>query len=167
MYQYPIVNHNPAFAWELRANYLRSMGKKDVEKLIGPKPDMEATDGDLYEENMKVSQEQPLSVGAKDNHVQHMNGHAQFKREHFKDLTPEALKLLTMHILEHRQVYQQQIQEQALLQQQGGQGGKAGVPNGVTGFTPAQGLGGVSQPSLGGQGAGIQGPKVSSYPGAG
>jgi hypothetical protein len=162
--QDPMVNQNPAFAWELRANYLRSFNKKDIEKLIGPKPDMEANPGDVDDENMMFLQEQPVEVDAKDDHVAHMNGHAQFKREMQGKMTPAAMRSLTLHILEHRNSYQTGLQEQALAQ--GGQGGQTGQ-NGAPGAPQQQGVGTIQGPRVGGQVAQQQGPQVPSLPNTG
>ena len=139
-----MVNQNPAFAWELRANYLMSLGKKDVEKLIGPKPDYSDAKGDVEDENHRFVQEQGTKVDQKDDHVAHMNGHQQFKREMQGKLTPNALRLITLHILEHRMAYQNGLQEQALIANQS--------------QTNKQ-----EAPSIGGQ-APIQGPPVNQGP---
>lgn len=161
MIQDPMINQNPAYAWELRANYLRSFGKKDVEKLIGPKPDNGANPGDMDEENIRLSQEQQVELLPGDNDVEHMNSHSQYKREHFKELTPESLRNFTIHNLDHMQSYQKKLQEQALLQQKGGQSGTSGTETIIPGFTKSSSLGNVLPAGTGGQsGQPIQGPSV-------
>lgn len=162
----PMVNQNPAYAWEIRANYLRSLGKKNIESLIGPKPDMEVNPGDVDDENMLMVQEQAPQVMPKDDHVAHINSHAQFKRENFGQLTPEASRILTMHILEHRQMYQQHLQEQALLQQ-GGQNAGTGSQNSLPGFASKQGMGTFQGPRLEGFVGGGESPKMPTLPNPG
>lgn len=130
----PYINQNPSFAWELRAMYLTSLGKKNVEKLIGPKPDMEINAGDFEDENMQMLQEQEVKVSEQDDHVAHMNAHSQFKRENQQNLTINALKILTEHILEHRFAYTNGLQKQAMIGggyagEDGGQAGDAGALN--------------------------------------
>ena len=150
MVQDPYINQNQAFAWEIRANYLTSLGKKDVEKYIGPKPDVEVNEGDAEDENQMMLQETPVQVDAKDDHVAHMNSHAQFKRERGASLTPNSLRIMTEHILEHRFEQSNKLNELAVVGQQGGFGG-AGNNNSQTG--------GAGPPSVGGVGN-IQGPRV-------
>lgn len=121
MSQDPYVNQNPAYAWELRANYIISLGKKDVEKIIGPKPDYQLSPGDIEDENMLMYQEEEVPVNENDDHLAHINSHSEFKRRMAKHLTPNALMILTTHLMEHRFKYQMKLQELALVQQQGGQ----------------------------------------------
>ena len=143
----PYVNQNAAFAWELRANYLLAMGKKNIEKLIGPKPDMELNEGDIEDENLLMAQERPVEVLPTDNHLLHMNTHAKFKREMGNTLTPRALFIITEHLLAHRMAYAQQMQELALIGAQNGQN-----PNGAQGAATPPGMGT------------IQGPRVEQTP---
>lgn len=112
--QDPYVNQNPAYAWELRAGYIRSLGKKDVEKIIGPKPDYEMNPGDIEDENMMMYQEQEVPVNDNDDHLAHINSHAEFKRRMAEHLNPNALLLMSEHLLEHRYKYQQKLQETAM-----------------------------------------------------
>jgi hypothetical protein len=161
MIQDPMVNNNPAFAWELRANYLLSLGKKNPEKLIGPKPDFENNEGDVEDENQMFTQEQNPQVDPKDDHVAHMNGHQQFKREMQGALTPNALRAITLHILEHRQQHVRSLENQALIQQQGGQGGQ-GNQAGSSGSLATPGLSSIQGPRVQQQGAGGQAPQVPS-----
>ncbi len=161
MVQDPFVNQNPAYAWELRALYMRSLGKKDVEKIIGPKPDYQMSPGDIQDENMSMYQEQEVEVNENDDHLAHINSHAEFKRRMAEHLTPQANALLTMHLLEHRYKYQQKLQELAMTNQQGGQNageGNAGNP----GTLGAPRMGTFQGPRVGaGQpGAGGPGPQV-------
>jgi hypothetical protein len=147
--QDPIVNQNPAFMWELRANYILSLKNQyDVEKLIGPKPNYEGDEGDAEDENHMFVQEQNPKVENTDDHVVHMNSHQQFKREMQGSLTPVANRNLTMHILEHRFAYTEGLREQALISQGGanGQGGQEGLAGTV-------GVGRVAT---------IQGPRIET-----
>jgi hypothetical protein len=120
------VNQNPAYAWELRALYIMSIGKKDVEKIIGPKPDYQMSPGDIEDENLLMYQEQEVKVNPGDDNLAHINSHAEFKRRMAEHLTPQANVLMTTHLLEHRFQYQQKLQEMAMQGQQGGQGGQGG-----------------------------------------
>jgi len=123
--QDPTVQTNPSFMWEIKAGYLRSLNKKDIEKYIGPKPDMGVNEGDVDDENIMVSQEMNPKISPQDDHVQHMNGHSEFKREMGRSLTPNASRILTEHILEHRLAYSETIQQQALVNQGGGNAGQS------------------------------------------
>jgi hypothetical protein len=163
--QDPMVNQNPAFAWEIRANYLKSLGKKDVEKIIGPKPDFTNNEGDVEDENHMFAQEQIPKVESTDDHVAHMNGHQQFKREMQGILTPNALRNITTHILEHRFAYTNGLKEQALLFQGGtnGQGGKTGS----TGALVTPGVDAIQGPRVGGQTGGTQVTQVPTQQGIG
>ena len=147
--QNPLVQQNPSFFWELTANYIRSLGKKSVEKYIGPKPDFEGNPGIVDDENQFLLREQGVQVNEKDDHVAHMNGHSKFKREMAGVLTGEAMTMLVMHIEEHRLRYLQKLQEMAMMQQQGGNGAQQGQ-NSSSGIA---GVGGVSN---------IQGPRLNA-----
>ena len=125
--------------------YIKSLGKKNVEKYIGPKPDYENNPGIIADENLMLFQEQHVPVNPKDDDVAHMNGHQEFKRKMAGVLSMNAMQMLVMHILEHRHAYAMKLQQQAAI----GQGGQDGSKN--------QGAGGV--PSAPGMGA-IQGPRV-------
>lgn len=159
--QDPMVNQNPSFAWELRANYILSLKNQyDVEKLIGPKPDNTGNEGDAEDENHMFIQEQVPAVEPQDDHVAHMNAHAQFKREAQGQLSPVALRNLTLHILEHRVAHQQGLQEQALVaqgEQPNGQGNAASP----TGANSAPRMGSIQGPRVPTEG------EVPSGPGGG
>jgi hypothetical protein len=151
MVQDPFVNQNPAYAWELRANYIKSLGKKDVEKIIGPKPDYQLSPGDIEDENVLMYQEQEVEVNDSDDHLAHMNAHAEFKRRMAKHLTPQALLLLSTHLMEHRFKYQQKLQEMAMQGQQMG-GGNAQQGNAASpGAFGAPGMGAIQGPRVGGE----------------
>lgn len=147
----PLVQQNPSFFWELTANFITSMGKKDVTKYIGPKPDYEGNPGIVDDENQFILREQQVNISPKDDDVAHMNGHSKFKREMAAIMTPEAMTMLVMHIEEHRLSYLQKMQ-QLTLQQQGG----AGASQGQTGNS-----GPLSTPSV----VNIQGPNITGSTG--
>lgn len=164
MSQDPFVNQNPAYAWELRANYIKSLGRKNVEKIIGPKPDYQLSPGDIEDENLLMYQETPVEVKPNQDHLAHMNAHAEFKRRMSTKLTPQALMLLTTHLLEHRFQYQQALQQSAMMQNQGGS--NAGQGNAApAGALNAPGMGTVQGPAIGG-GTGQPAP-VAQGPAAG
>lgn len=144
----PMVNQNPAYAWEVRAGYLKAMGKIDIEKYIGPKPDMEDNPGIISDENYMMLQEMTVNIHPNDDDLAHMNGHQEFKRKNLHGMTQNALHIMTGHILEHRMAYMQKLQQQAMVTQ-GGQSGQNGTP-------PVGGA--FSAPRLGS----IQGPRVDS-----
>lgn len=152
----PFVNQNPAFAWEIRANYITSLGKKDVEKYIGPKPDMEVNPGVVDDENQMMLRGQRVNVSPKDDDVIHMNGHMKFKREMASVMAPEEMMLLTMHIEEHRLQYTQKLQQLSMMQMQGG----GSASEGQTAYPGALGtprMDRIQGPRLDGQGGGGQG----------
>lgn len=150
--QNPLVQQNPAFMWELTADYIRSTGKKQVEKLIGPKPDYEDNPGIIADENMLIFQGQRIKPDPKDDDVAHMNGHAKFKREMANVMGQEAMVGLTQHILEHRFQYQQKMQQQTMVNAGGTDAGQGTSGN----------PGAFGQPGVGS----IQGPPVQSNQGA-
>lgn len=151
--QDPFVNQNPAYAWELRANYILSLGKTDVEKIIGPKPDYQLTPGDIEDENLLMMQEQDVEVRPNDDHLAHINAKSEFKRRMDKNLSPQARFLITKNILEHRYMYQSRLQELAMAAPQGAQKG------GATGQLQAPNMGLIQGPRVnaneGGQNASI------------
>lgn len=161
----PMVNQNPAYAWEIRAGYLKAMGKLDIEKYIGPKPDVQDSPGLIVDENYMMVQEQPVKVHPNDNHLAHMNGHQEFKRKNYMNMTQNALHIMTEHIMEHRMAYMQAMQQAALVGQEGGQNGQAGTPA-MAGTLSKPNLGSISGPRLGaGQNGGGQGnPPVPPNP---
>jgi len=53
----PLVMQNPAFMWEVRANYLRALRKEPVEKYIGPKPPTVSNPKDVDDIFTRVEQE--------------------------------------------------------------------------------------------------------------
>lgn len=142
------VNQNPAYAWELRANYIKSLGKKDVEKIIGPKPDYQLSPGDIEDENMLMYQEQEVEVNDSDDHLAHINSHAEFKRRMAPHLTPQALTAMSTHLLEHRYKYQQKLQELSMTNQGGQNAGQGNAGN----------SGSLGAPRMGT----FQGPRVGS-----
>ncbi len=144
----PMVNSNPAYAWEVRAGYLKAMGKADVEKYIGPKPDMKDNPGIISDENYMMLQEMVCQIHPADDDLAHMNGHQEFKRKNLQNMTQNALHIMTTHILQHRMAYMQKLQQSAAVGAQNGQ---------QNGQTPMAGASGT--PSLGSvQGQNINGP---------
>lgn len=148
MVQDQFVNQNPAYAWELRALYLRSLGKKDIEKIIGPKPDYQLSPGDIEDENMMMYQESPPEINEKDDHLAHINSHAEFKRRMSEHLTPQANLLITMHLLDHRYKYQQALQDMSTQNQGGNNAAGQGIP-GTPGALNAPGMGTFQGPRVG------------------
>lgn len=167
MVQDPFVNQNPAYAWELRALYIYSLGKKDVEKIIGPKPDFQMSPGDIEDENLSMYQEQAVEISENQDHLAHINSHAEFKRRMGESLTPQANALLTMHLLEHRFMYQQKLSQLAMMNQQqgGGNGTVQGTPAN-TGAPGAPGMGTFQGPPVGAGQSGTpgQGPQMPQGP---
>lgn len=159
----PIVNQNPAYAWEVRAGYLKAMGKVDVEKYIGPKPDMKDSPGIISDENYMMLQEMTVKIHPNDDDLAHMNGHQEFKRKNFKTLTQNALHIMTEHILQHRMAYMQKLQQAAMVGQEGGNGQNGAQSMGGTPSAPR--LGSIQGPSVHGSATGGQGvPPVPQVP---
>ena len=157
LFQDPFVNQNPSFAWELRANYIKSLGKKNVEKYIGPKPDYEMNPGLVDDENQLILRQIQVRVNPKDDHVVHMNGHLKFKREMANVLTPEALTQLSMHIEEHRFEYSNSLQQMAMVQN--GENGSmgSGMDTGMEQNNPSLGMPTMNR---------IQGPRMGNMGGS-
>jgi len=147
----PFVNQNPAFAWEIRANYISSLGKKNPEKYIGPKPDYEQNPGIVDDENQMILREMKVNINVKDDDVAHMNGHSKFKREMAPILTPEAMMNLVMHIEEHRLSYTQKLQQMAMVQSQGGGGSASQGETANPGALGAPRMDRIQGPNLAGQ----------------
>lgn len=162
----PMVNSNPAYAWEVRAGYLTSLGKLDVEKYIGPKPDMQDNPGLIDDENHMLVQEMNVHIHENDDDLKHMNGHQEFKRKNYMQMTGNALRMLTEHILEHRMSYMKKMQDAAMVNQ-GGNNGQSGT-NTSGGTLSKPSLGSLQGPRLGaGQMGGQQSFAVPTNPGVG
>lgn len=152
------VNQNPAYAWELRALYLRSLGKKDIEKIIGPKPDYELSPGDIEDENQLMYQEQIVEVKQADNDLAHINSHAEFKRRMGQFLTPQANVIISTHLISHKIQYESKMQQLA-MQNQGGQGVNQGNA-GIAGPLKPPGMGAIQGPDIRTGQPGAQVPQV-------
>ena len=148
MVQDPYINQNPSFAWEIRASYLKALGKKDIEKYIGPKPDMEMNAGDMEDENMMMMQEMEVEVDERDDDVVHMNSHSQFKREMMSALSGNALRIITLHILQHRMNYVAKLQQSAMMMG-GGDAGTNDTQAGNTGMAGSPRYGAIQGPRIG------------------
>ncbi len=162
----PMVNSNPAYAWEVRAGYLKAMGKADVERYIGPKPDMQDSPGIISDENYMMLQEMVVKIHPNDDDLAHMNGHQEFKRKNLQSMTQNALHIMTEHILNHRMAYMQKLQQAAVVGQ-GGENGQNGT-QAMGGIPGKPNLGSIQGPPVGGQnggGAGI--PPVPQVPNPG
>lgn len=156
----PLVAQNPAYAWEVCAGYIMAMGKLDVEKYIGPKPDMQDSPGIISDENMMMVQEQQVKVHPADDDLKHMNGHQEFKRKNHASMTINALHEMTVHILEHRMAYMQKLQQAAAV---GGQNGQNGASS-SGGALNAPGMGSIQGPNINGPAGGVQGAPVPTNP---
>ena len=117
---------------------------------MGKKVEGELNEGDMEDENMLMMQEVEVKADEKDDDVQHMNVHSQFKREMGATLSPNALRLLTLHILEHRMNYVNKLQQSAMTmggETQMGANGQEQAMNAPQG-------GNIQGPRIGGQSAG-------------
>lgn len=144
----PMVAQNPAYGWEVRAGYLRAMGKLDIEKYIGPKPDMQDNPGLIDDENHMIVQEMKIKVHPGDEDLKHMNGHQEFKRKNYMNMTANALHEMTIHILDHRMSYMDKLRQQAMISQ-GGESGQNATPT-PGGASATSGMGSIQGPRLGG-----------------
>lgn len=154
----PLVNQSPAHAWELRAGYIMALGKKDVEKYIGPKPDMGDNPELVDDENARIMQEEDVYVNPNDNDLQHINSHQAFKRQNAKTLTPEARRKLINHNMSHIESYQRKLQQLSMV----GRGNDNGGANAAD-WNSAGAPGTLSQPRM----DKIQGPPVDGSVGGG
>lgn len=148
--QDPTVAQNPAYVWEITAGFLRAMGKLDIEKYIGPKPDIQDNPGIIQDENMMLGQEQNVQVHPADDDVAHMNGHQEFKRKMAQTLSKNAMQMLVMHILEHRHQYAMKLQQQAAIGQEG-QNGQSAQSQGPSGTLSAPRMANIQGPRVGPQ----------------
>lgn len=161
----PLVAQNPAYVWEVCAGQIRAMGKLDVEKYIGPKPDMQDSPGIISDENVMMMQEQPVKVHQADDDLKHMNGHQEFKRKNHANMTITALNEITVHILEHRAAYMQKLQQSAMVGQGGANGQNGASSSG--GALNAPGMGNIQGPNVNGQAGGGQSNSVPANPAIG
>jgi len=110
----PLILSNPAGLWELTADTLRAAGKLDVERYIGPKPQVpQEITKTVAEENALIMQGKQVYTKPTDNVMEHLLGHLYFAQSpEGLNLTPEARRLLDLHILEtKRQLVQMVSQE--------------------------------------------------------
>ena len=133
----PFVQQNPAYGWEVRADYLRSMNKT-VENIIGPKPQTLMNEGDADDEFYRIQQGEAVKPLPKQDHVRHLNTHLEQKQNRVKELTPESQLILLQHIMDTKLMYAEEMQER--MTQYVGSYGQPGQEEGIRG---AQGLAGT------------------------
>jgi hypothetical protein len=138
--QNPFVQSNPVHLWNLSADTLKEGGIIEVERYLGPKPQV-PTDiaKDVNEENMLLLQNRPVRTSPQDNVMQHLLGHLYFRESpQGLSMTPEALQKLDDHIFETKMQYVQGLQKQLSTVPTGGPneaGPSQGAP-GVGGMAP-------------------------------
>ena len=160
----PFVTQNPAYGWEIRADYLTSLNKRNVEKFIGPKPPTEVDEKDAEDIFYQIQQEKnihpPLNID-----IKLLNRLMEIRKSNlFNTLTEEAKIIFIRYIQEAKIAYAQKMQERmaqyaeasggAGFEQEGGGIGGApqasgmGSPQGAGAPRPPQsaGGGGVPQP---------------------
>ncbi len=122
----PYVQQNPAYGWEIRADYLRSMNKP-VEKIIGPKPQTLMDPEDINDEFERIKQGQNVKPLKGQDHVKHLNGHLEQRRLRGNELSPESNVLLNMHIMDTKLMYAETMQERMAQYVQAGYGQGEGL----------------------------------------
>ncbi len=95
----PLVMQNPAFMWEVRADYLKAFNKEPVEKYIGPRPPT-ATTQDADDIFVKIEQEEKPDL-SRVNVAVVLPALMELKRtERYENFTPEAKVLFNECIRE-------------------------------------------------------------------
>jgi len=106
----PFVQQNPAYGWEIRADYLKSLNK-NPELIIGPKPQTTMDPGDAEDEFYRIQQGSDVKPLKGQDHVRHLEAHLEQKRTRFKELDIQAQARLSQHIMDTKLMYAEEMQE--------------------------------------------------------
>ena len=171
----PLVQQNPAYGWEICKDYLVSLNKKNVERLIGPKPPTDEDDNDAEDIFYQIQQEKnihpPLNIN-----IKALSKLIELRNSPlFDKLTDEAKIIFIRYIQEAKIAYAQAMQERMTqyAQSNRGAGGaqEPGAAGGITsspGFRTPSGAGspGQAQPG-GGGGVPVSPPQIPAQQGQG
>ena len=138
----PMVMQNPAFMWEVRADYLKALRRVPVEKYIGPRPETEATPKDADDIFSNLEQEMSnIPVGDPSTLIPRLM--ELKKSERYNKFTPEAKALFNDYIRKLRMSYVEQMMKGAELN---GRVSTQTSLNGAGGAPQAPGMGGFGSP---------------------
>lgn len=148
MGQDPLVMANPAFMWEIRADYLKAMRRTPVEKYIGPRPQTQMDAKDAESIFAQLEQEmQNVPLGDPGTLIPELRKLQETPR--FDAFTPEAKALFNKYMRQLQMSYMETIQKGVELNAGNGQG----KPLGASGMGQAPGMGSIPP-----QGPGSPGP---------
>ena len=163
----PYILQNPVRGWEIRADLLKSLGKKDVEKILGPRPPMDQFNRYAENENVRMSQGEVMVPKKGEDHTQHLIAHLAFRNKpEYVDIPPEYKSIIDQHIMKTKALYEEEMimgriyAEQAQKNQGSGQ---SQSPTGPPGMGNVQG---PPVPGFGGQGGVQAGAPGAGTPGA-
>ena len=155
----PLVTQNPAFMWEVRADFLRSL-RKEPEKYIGPKPPTVANPSDVDDIFTMLEQESKVDMSKiKIDPATALPYLMELKKsERYQAFTPEAKARFNEFVRNLQFSYIDNVRTQMERLQNGQQN-----QQGVLGMGQASGLRGMSGSGPGAVGAG---QVASAGPGA-
>lgn len=109
----PFVQQNPAYGWEVRADWLRSMNKEDkIEKIIGPKPETLVNEKDADDIFNQLIQEHNISPEGKPIDIKVINRLLELKNsEEFEKATAAARVNVNRYIMLAKVEYAEQMRE--------------------------------------------------------
>lgn len=156
----PLVMQNPVFMWEVRADYLRAMRRKPVEKYIGPRPQTEASVQDADDVFTMLEQEmQNVPIGDPSTLLPRLM--EMKKTTRFQKFTPSAKALFSDYIRKLRTSYMEGVMKGVEINARTGTQTQLG---GAGGMGQAPGMGGL--PPQGPGSSGSPGVPVGGPPGA-
>ena len=151
MAQDPYVTNSPARGWEIRADMLRSQGKRDVERIIGPKPPSDDLAKLPQEENARMAQGEAIEPKQGEDHAQHLTKHTEYREApEFIRVPAEYKSLFDNHMNKTRDLYDKEMLMGRLNAEKADGGGAAGAP---AGLGNAPGMGGIPGPRVPGLGS--------------
>jgi hypothetical protein len=147
----PFVMQNPAYGWEIRADFLKSWNKKPVEKYIGPKPPTMLTEEDA--DDMFVLIQQGIKPPIKQVDARILNRLLEIRKSPaYEQLKPESKALFNEVLNEAKLFYVETMQER--MAQYATTFGGAPEEEGIRtagGFAQTPGMGLMAPPSPGGR----------------
>jgi len=159
----PLVLQNPAFMWEVRANYLRALKQEPVERFIGPKPPT-PNPKDADDIFTMLEQEQTPDLTKVDPATVLPRLVELRNSERYEQMPPEAKTKYNAFLRELQLNYIDKVQKGVELSAQFNTGGAQGAPDaqGLRGLAPNQPGGdtgaaqAVGQPAQGAAGQGVR-----------
>lgn len=156
----PIVMQNPAFAWEVRADWLKALRRTPVEKYIGPRPDTQFDQKDADDIFTMLEQEmQNVPLGDPSTLLPRL---LELRRSpRYEKFTPEAKTLFNDYIRKLKTGY---IDKTMKNMEMYGNLGTQTADGGMAGAAQAPGMGGLMPQGAGRPGGGAFPARRSAGP---